>query len=186
MKKTLIVSAGLALALAAAPPPARAQPTDVAPEDAIHDARSAMEFLKSLAGDWVNATRSTEHGTSSPVASFRVIAGGSAVVETTGAGTPNEMTTVFHMDGDQLLQTHYCALQNAPVLRFEPSDVPGELKFVFHGGTNFDPQVDAHFHDGSIRIQDKDTVETSYVVHANGEPSTDGRALLERAKPSTN
>ena len=120
------------------------------------------------------------------MASFRVIAGGSAVVETTGAGTPNEMTTVFHMDGDQLLQTHYCALLNAPVLRFEPSDVPGELKFVFHGGTNFDPQVDAHFHDGSIRIHDKDTVETSYVVHANGEPSTDGRALLERAKPSTN
>ena len=186
MKRMLIVTAGLALALAVAPAPAAAQNDDVAPEDAIHDAGSAMEFLRSLAGDWVNATRSTEHGTSSPVASFRVIAGGSAVVETTGAGTPNEMTTVFHMDGDQLLQTHYCALQNAPVLRFEPSGVPGELKFVFHGGTNFDPQVDAHFHDGSIRIQDKDTVETSYVVHANGEPSTDGRALLKRAQPSTN
>ncbi len=186
MKKTLIVTASLALALAVAPAPAAAQAADAAPEAAIHDARSAMAFLKSLAGDWVNANRSAEHGTSSPVASFRVIAGGSAVVETTGAGTPNEMTTVFHMDGEQLLQTHYCALQNAPVLRFEPSDVPGELKFVFHGGTNFDPEVDAHFHDGSIRIRDKDTVETSYVVHANGEPSTDGRSLLERAKPATN
>ena len=139
MKRMLIVTAGLAVALAVAPAPAAAQPADAAPEDTIHDARSAMAFLKSLAGDWVNASRSTEHGTSSPVATFQVIAGGSAVVETTGAGTPNEMTTVFHMDGDQLLQTHYCALQNAPVLRFEPSDVPGELKFVFHGGTNFDP-----------------------------------------------
>jgi hypothetical protein len=180
MRKALIVTAGLAVALAAAPATAAAQAADPAPEDAIHDARTAMAFLKSLAGDWVNANQGTEHGTTSPVASFKVIAAGTAVVETTGAGTPNEMTTVFHMDGDRLLQTHYCALQNAPVLRFEPSDVPGELKFVFHGGTNFDPDVDAHFHDGSIRIQDKDTVETSFVVHANGEPSTDGRSLLER------
>ena len=186
MMKSLIVTAGLAVALAVAPATAAAQAVDATPEDAIHDARTAMEFLKSLAGDWVNANQGAEHGTTSPVASFRVIAGGSAVVETTGAGTPNEMTTVFHMDGDQLLQTHYCALQNAPVLRFEPSDVPGELNFVFNGGTNFDPDVDAHFHDGSFRIQDRDTVETSYVVHANGEPSTDGRALLKRAKPATN
>ena len=83
-----------------------------------------------------------------------------------------------------MLQTHYCALQNAPVLRFEPSDVPGGLQFVFHGGTNFDPDVDAHFHDGSFQVMDKDTFETGFVVHANGEPSTDGRALLTRVKAS--
>ena len=184
MTRALIVISSLAVALAVAPAPAAAQAADPAPQDTIHDAKTAMAFLQSLAGDWVNANQGTEHGTTSPVASFRVIAGGSAVVETTGAGTPNEMTTVFHMDGDQLLQTHYCALQNAPVLRFEPSDVPGGLQFVFHGGTNFDPDVDAHFHDGSFQVMDKDTFETGFVVHANGEPSTDGRALLTRVKAS--
>ncbi len=186
MMRQLFVASSLAVALAVAPAAAAAQSADEAPESVIHDAKSAMAFLKSLTGDWVNASQGTEHGTTTPAASFKVAAAGSTVVETTGAGTPNEMTTVFHMDGDQLLQTHYCALQNAPVLRFEPSDTPGELNFVFHGGTNFDPEVDAHFHEGSIRIQDRDTVETGYVVYANGEMSTDGRALLKRVTPASN
>ena len=144
--------------------------------------QSALEFLKTLSGDWVSENSSREHGASTPVASFKVAAAGSAVIETTGEGTPGEMATIFHMDGDQLLQTHYCALMNAPVLRFEKSDKPGELKFVFHGGTNFDAAVDAHYHEGSIQIKDKNTVETSFVVFANGELSSDGRGLLKRVK----
>ena len=75
---------------------------------------------------------------------------------------------------------------NAPVLRFEQSDTPGELKFVFHGGTNFDADVDAHYHEGSIQIQDKDTIETSFVVFTNGELSTDGRGVMTRAKMTSN
>ena len=145
-----------------------------------------MEVLKTLSGDWVRETAGSEHGANTPVASFKVAAAGSAIIETTGEGTPNEMATVFHMDGDQLLQTHYCALMNAPVLRFEQSDTPGELKFVFHGGTNFDAAVDAHYHEGTLQIKDKDTIETSFVVFANGEISTDGRGVLKRAKKHSN
>ena len=43
------------------------------------------------------------------------------------------MITIYHMDGDDLLLTHYCALQNAPVMKFEKSNKPGEIKFAFHG-----------------------------------------------------
>ena len=185
MKNVMFVVSSLVLALVLTPGMTAAQTAD-APEGVIHDAESAMAFLKTLSGDWVRATDSNEHGANTPVASFKVAAAGSTVIETTGAGTPNEMTTVFHMDGDQLLQTHYCALMNAPVLRFEPSDTPGELNFVFHGGTNFDPDVDAHQHEGAIQIQDADTVETSFIVYANGEMSSDGRSVLKRAKPATN
>ena len=185
MKKAILVVSRFALAIALTPGMAVGQTAD-APEAITHDAQSAMAFLKTLSGDWVRATGGNEHGANTPVASFKVAAAGSAVIETTGAGTPNEMTTVFHMDDDLLLQTHYCALMNAPVLRFEQSDTPGELKFVFHGGTNCDEAVDAHYHGGTIQIQDADTVETSFVVYANGEMSSDGRSLLKRAKPATN
>ncbi len=185
MKKAILVVSSLALSLAMVPGTAAGQTAD-APETVIYDAQTAMEFLKTLSGDWINADRGREHGATTLAASFKVAAAGSAVVETTRAGTPTEMTTVFHMDGDQLLQTHYCALMNAPVLRFEKSDKPGELKFVFHGGTNFDPAVDAHFHRGSFQIKDKDTVESSFVVYANGEMSSDGRSVLKRAKGDSN
>ena len=185
MKNTILALSCMALALAVTPGPAAGQSAD-APETIIYDAQSAMEVLKTLSGDWVRETTGSEHGANTPVASFKVAAAGSAIIETTGEGTPNEMATIFHMDGDQLLQTHYCALMNAPVLWFEQSDTPGELKFVFHGGTNFDAAVDAHYHEGTLQIKDKDTIETSFVVFANGEISTDGRGVLKRAKKHSN
>ena len=185
MKQTMLTLSCLALAVAVIPSTAAAQSAD-APEAIIYDAQSAMEILKSLEGDWVREDTGNEHGANTPVASYKVTAAGSAIVQTSGAGTPNEMATIFHMDGDQLLQTHYCALMNAPVLRFEPSDTPGELKFVFHGGTNFDAAVDAHYHEGTIWIKDEDTIDASFVVFTNGEMSTDGRSVLKRAKTSSN
>ena len=114
------------------------------------------------------------------VVSVKTKAAGSAVVHTYGAGTPNEMETIFHMDGDQLLLTHYCALQNAPVLRFVKSDKPGELKFVFQGGTNFDPKVDAHLHESTFQVKDKDTVEQNSTVFANGKANPELKAILHR------
>ena len=37
-------------------------------------------------------------------------------------------------------------------------------KFVFKGGTNFDPAVDAHFHEGTFNVKDKDTFEQTFTV----------------------
>ena len=185
MRKAILVVSSLALALAMAPGPAAGQSAD-APEMVIYDAHTAMEFLRTLSGNWVRATTGSEHGANTPIASFKVAAAGSAIIETTGEGTPGEMSTIFHMDGGELLQTHYCALMNAPVLRFEQSDTPGELKFVFNGGTNFDADVDAHYHEGSIQIRDKDTIERSFVVFANGETSRDIQSVIKRAKMNSN
>src|SRR5207237_10320126 len=70
-----------------------------------------FDRLKKLAGDW------TTGGAEPATASFRVTAGGSAVVETLFAGTPHEMVTVYTADGDDVKLTHYCMLGNQPTLR---------------------------------------------------------------------
>ncbi len=180
--KRLILAAALAFLLL--PISAIAEPNDpaattVAPQAVIYDAESALEFFKSLVGDWDGSSSDSQHG-SYPAATFRVMAAGSAVVETVLQGHPNEMESIFHMDGGDLLLTHYCALQNAPVLRFEPTEEQGLLKFVFHGGTNFDPAVDAHFHEGTFKIRDANTVESTFVVHAGGEAQPEGSSVLTR------
>jgi hypothetical protein len=192
MKRTIILASSLALFLALAPGSSAGQSNDrptaaAAPDTIIYDAASAMAFFKTLGGDWQVGTSAHEHGSGSPSASsygsslsFKVKAAGSAVVQTTRAGQPGEMESIFHMDGDQLLLTHYCALQNAPVLKFQPSSKPGEIKFVFQGGTNFDPTVDAHFHEGTFQVKDKDTVEQTFTVYANGKPTPDGRSIIRR------
>jgi hypothetical protein len=51
------------------------------------------------------------------VVSYRLISGGSVLVEEWGPGTPHETETVFHPDHADLLLTHYCAQGNQPRLR---------------------------------------------------------------------
>jgi hypothetical protein len=186
MRKAFIAgsSAALVLLLVAVPVAAQTRTaSSAAPESVVYDAASAMAFLKTLTGDWQAGARdhhSTGAQASAGSLTFRTKAAGSAVVQTTGMGTRNEMETIFHMDGNKLLLTHYCALQNAPVLRFQKTDKPGEIKFVFEGGTNFDPNVDAHFHEGTFQVIDKDTVEQNFTVFSNGKPSPEGKAVLRR------
>jgi hypothetical protein len=185
MKRAITLLSSFALVLALAPASRAGQSKDgnetaAAPETIVYDAASAFAFLKTLAGEWERGSGDHEHGSSSRGASFKVTAAGSSVVETLYAGQPTEMVSIFHMDGNQLLLTHYCALKNAPIMKFEKSDKPGVIKFAFHGGTNFDPKVDTHVHEGLFKIKDKNTVESIFVAFANGKPRPEGRAILKR------
>jgi hypothetical protein len=163
----------------------KAKPADEAapPQSIVYDAASAFKFLQSLTGDWQRSGDEHDHAGGSNSVTFRPTAAGSAVMETMFAGEPMEMISMYHMDGDKLLLTHYCALQNAPIMRFEKSDKPGEIKFVFHGGTNFDPKVDPHVHEGVMRIKDADTLESSFVAYSNGKPDQRPHGILKR-KPA--
>src|SRR5262245_24802852 len=182
---SLALVAGLAASVAAQ----SGQPKSAtgAPEKIVYDAASAMAYLTTTSGMWVPASGSQhDHSASAAPAqpgagvSVKTKAAGSAVVHTYRAGSPNEMETVFHMDGDKLLLTHYCALQNAPVLKFVKSDKPGELKFVFDGGTNFDPNIDAHLHESTFQIIDKNTVEQRSTVFTNGKSTPELKSVLKR------
>ena len=68
-------------------------------------------------------------------------------------------------------------------MRFEKSDKPGEIKFVFHGGTNFDPKVDTHVHEGVMRIKDANTLESAFVSFSDGKASGNPSGVLKR-KPA--
>jgi len=190
MKRAVIVAAILTAVVALTPGLSAGQSkASVAPQNVVYDEASALELFKSLSGDWTSAAAGHEHGSAPAGAgstrSFRTKANGSAVVETIGAGTKNEMETILHMDGDKLLLTHYCALQNAPVLKFVKSNKPGEIKFVFQGGTNFDPKVDAHFHEGTFQVKDKDTIEQSTTVFTNGSAQPESHTVLKRKTSSS-
>jgi hypothetical protein len=199
MKKTMVFVAGVALVLAgigtATAQSRKGQPKAAAgaPETIVYDAASAMAFLTTTAGEWFPASGAQHEHSAAPAANrpgagvnVKTKAANSAVVHTYRQGSPGEMETVFHMDGDKLLLTHYCALQNAPVLRFEKSNKPGELKFVFHGGTNFDSAVDAHLHESTFQIIDKDTVEQRSTVFTNGKADPELKTVLKRRATTSN
>jgi hypothetical protein len=73
------------------------------------DAQKSFDKLKTLAGSWEG---SFEGG---PVqVSLRVTSMGNAILHETKGGGPDDTITVFYMDGDRLLLTHYCHAGNRP------------------------------------------------------------------------
>lgn len=87
------------------------------------DAQKGFATLKNMPGTW--------EGTSSegPVkVTFKVTSGGSAVMsEILGH---EDMVSIFHMDGERLLVTHYCAIGNQP--RMAASVSPDGKTFTFN------------------------------------------------------
>src|SRR5579884_1372977 len=102
-----------------------------------------FERLKKLASTWVMADADGKP-TDQVVSVIRVTAGGSAVHETLFPGQRHEMISVYHLDGADLVMTHYCMLGNQPHMKADPNAPPNQLHFVFAGGTNLDPTKDKH------------------------------------------
>ena len=103
---------------------------------------------------------------------FRLTGAGSAVVETQYPGTPHEMVSVYHLDGDDLRMTHYCAAGNQPRVKLDREhSTPNELVFVFDGGTNFDPQKDLHIHDVKIAFHEDGKVTSAWESYTAGKSS---------------
>ena len=71
-----------------------------------------------LAGDWVAAEDGEMVKKGDLVARYHVTGAGSAVVEDIFPGTPHAMTTVYFLDGSDLVLTHYCMSKNEPTRIF--------------------------------------------------------------------
>jgi len=138
-----------------------------APAAASH---SGLERMKKLAGTWV-AADATGKATEQVVSVIKVTAGGSAVQETIFPGQPQEMVSVYHLDGADLIMTHYCVLGNQPRLKADPKSAPNQIHFQFVGGSNLDPAKDAHMHEGTITFVDDDHIETHGVAWVGGKPA---------------
>ena len=102
------------------------------------DAKTSFAAVKSLTGSWEGKTADGK-----PVkVSYRVTAGGSAVMsEIMG---DEDMITMFHLDGERLLMTHYCGAGNQPRMVATASPDGKVLTFDFVDGTNLDSAHPGH------------------------------------------
>ena len=127
-----------------------------------------LDTIKKLAGDWVELDEAGSP-TDNVVSSYRVTAGGTAVLDVEFGGTDHEMLTVFHQDGDDLVLTHYCVLGNQPHMRAEPGTGRDKLVFNCVGGTNLSCAIDKHMHRGEITLIDEDHLTSTWFMHEKGE-----------------
>lgn len=140
----------------------------------------AFEKLKSLAGAW-DGTHG-EGDQKSPVSvTYKVTAAGSVVVETLFVDTPHEMVTLYHMDGDDLVLTHYCAAQNQPRMKAAKSDGKS-VRFEFVGATNLKSEKDMHMHSAKIDFVDADTIRSEWTAYNDGKADHVAKFELKRRK----
>lgn len=132
-------------------------------------ARAAFERLKGLEGTWTSEAPA-EHGEAvNTVHVFRVSANGSVIMETMFPGTDHEMINMYHLDGDTLMLTHYCASGNQPQMRLASGSSANALTFEFVGGTNLDPAKDTFIHDARLVFKEDATLESEWTAWKDGE-----------------
>lgn len=130
-------------------------------------AKEAFERLKGLVGTW----EGKGHGEDFTVV-FKLTGAGSALVETQFPGSSHEMVSIYHLDGDELRMTHYCAAGNQPRVKLDrKASKADDLIFNFDGGTNLDPAKDMHIHDVRIVLKDADHIESRWVAYQGGKPA---------------
>jgi hypothetical protein len=139
------------------------------------DAQKHFDQLKSLEGNWVGKN---SQGQTLEV-SFRMTAGGSALMsEIHGHGAEN-MITMFHLDGDRLLMTHYCGVGNQPRMKVVSVDAKS-VSFEFMDGTNIGPG-DGHMQRVTFTQPDANHHTEEWVFTAPGKELKEV-FVLERQK----
>lgn len=123
-----------------------------------------VERVKTLAGTWEGQSPEGAH-----VTTFAVSSNGSAVRELMFPGTPHEMTNMYHMDGDSLLMTHYCAMGNQPRMRATVGRDPNELRFEFDGVSNLRAEDEMYMGSMTMTIVDQDHIKQVWHHYVKGE-----------------
>jgi hypothetical protein len=141
------------------------------------DAKTAFAKIKTLVGEWKTeisgdhkGKESGHHEKEDAVVTYRLTGAGSALIETQFPGTGHEMVTVYHLDGEDLRMTHYCAMGNQPRLKLDRANsAPDHLIFLFDGGSNLDPQKDMHIHGLDITFQKDGHVTSTWEGYSDGK-----------------
>jgi hypothetical protein len=130
---------------------------------------AGLEPLKFLIGTWEGKATDGK-----PVrVTYELTSGGSAIEETIVKDKDPNMKTLYHVDGNRLMLTHYCSLGNQPRMA---ADIPkGEFKklqFAFVDASNLASPNDPHMHTVAFNVQDRDHMTQDWVLSQDGKEMT--------------
>jgi hypothetical protein len=137
-------------------------------------AATAFAKLATLVGDW----RTSAPGGSAIRVNYRFSAGDSVLVETWAMPSGRESLTLYHLDGDRLIATHYCPQGNQPRLQLDQVDASGRMGFVFRDGGNLGVAGAAHQHAMWLQLESPDRLWRSE-TYVDNLASSEGIATAE-------
>jgi hypothetical protein len=146
-------------------------------------APSALERLRALEGEWSGPATWEAAGKPGQVefsVRYRTTSGGHAVEETMMPGTPGEMVSMYVVEADTVVLTHYCNSGRHPRMTREASNDPDAFVFRCRGGT-FD-EAESHMHTARLRIAAPDRLEGSWSSVKAGQVEWVATATLTRKR----
>lgn len=143
-------------------------------------ARALFERLLGLEGEWVaSSTAGWE-----TVTRFEVAARGSVVMSTTYFDEGATMHTLYHLDGDRLMLTHYCEAGNQPRLVATDYQNGGRaVTFTFLDATNLPSRDHGHMDKAIYRFLGESSFSSRWTWYQDGEETWMEEIVYRRKSP---
>jgi hypothetical protein len=137
-----------------------------------------LDRVKQLDGEWETTD---EKGQRRIGSIFKVSSAGSVVREVMFPGSDHEMTNLYHMDGNTLVLTHYCAIGNQPRMRAAAAG-PNQIQFKFDSVTNRTAPDQMYMGQMTLEIVDADHIieRWHHINEGKNDPPTE--IVLTRKK----
>jgi len=145
---------------------------------------ASFDGLKKLVGEWCQADKEGKDGkpTGLVVTVFKLTANDSVLHETLFPGTGHEMVSVYHLDGPDVVCTHYCALGNQPRLKLEPGKDAKTLVFKSVSLSNGKSMNDMHMGSARVTLIDDDHYRAEWSALKDGKPVDGHMAKFNMAR----
>jgi len=143
-------------------------------------AKETFERLKKFEGKWIGrSTKGWEEAIT-----FKTIAQGSVVHESSFDAHPNEtMATMYSLDGDRLLLTHYCVSKTQPRLQATAFEDGGrKVTFTFLDGGNLPSRDKGHMDKVVMNFVDENHFTSQWTWYQQGKEQWLEVIKYERAK----
>jgi hypothetical protein len=131
---------------------------------------AAFDQLKSLAGTWEG-----KKGGDAPVKlTYEVVSNGSVVMERLQSAKEAEMITMYCVEGNRLVVTHYCSMGNQPKMQTAAlTGATGKYDFHFVSVAGTKTPDESHMVALSLTIPDKDHLAQVWTFEDHGKSSSE-------------
>lgn len=107
--------------------------------------------LKALKGEWIAKVDDTTN----VVVLYDVVSNGSTVMETIKEGEGAGMITMYHLNKNKVMMTHYCSAGNQPRMQAVPGNNNNLLDFKFLDITDLD-ESEGHMNHLKMEFKNSD------------------------------
>lgn len=129
------------------------------------DAQKSFDKLKSLSGTWTGT-----YAGKPMQASLRVTSMGNAILHEMKGDGPDDPITMFYVEGDRLLLTHYCDAGNRPRMAGKISPDGKTIEFELVDVANYNKAQHGHMDHAVLTLIDENHHSEDWTFMLEGKP----------------